>query len=311
MHQIKIFSDSNYCENLVFSFDCEKMPHLIKEDTPDKKIDENIILDRLNKLRRWQEEQRMILAENQLDQQKMLHLEKKKLYELFGVSGTPDDSSFENHYDKSWISNQDVITVNQNNYECTSKNYDVSRYDDKDLRLQQQSKQKIKNIVETFGNRSKSDEQNFNYSQNGEIPRRPFLKRGEGLKNRFKISPDAFRLNNLPKYKFANKNTRHAQYNQKRHKKCHQQENTNEGKTVIKVDVTNEPVSPEGCPNNAFSEIQKCEFNIIKRASASVAEKYKQEKGQSNEFTPKGQVNCYSNENQNRGIYIFLILYIK
>ncbi|EDW85201.1 uncharacterized protein Dwil_GK14523 [Drosophila willistoni] len=35
-------------------------------------------------------------------------------------------------------------------------------------------------------------------------PKRPFLKRGEGLKQRFKISPDELRLDNLPRYKFAN-----------------------------------------------------------------------------------------------------------
>lgn len=37
-----------------------------------------------------------------------------------------------------------------------------------------------------------------------EIVRRPFLKRGEGLTNRFKVDPDRYKLHNLPKYKFAN-----------------------------------------------------------------------------------------------------------
>lgn len=283
------------------------MPDLIKEDTPGQMIDENMILDRLNELRKWQEEQRMILAENQLDQQKMLHLEKQKLYELFGVSGIPEDNSFENNNDISSISNQNGITANKNNDECTSKHCDSSMYDEKELRLQPQSKQKMKNIVETFVNRSKSGEQKHNYPQNGDITRRPFLKRGEGLKKRFKISPDAFHLNKLPKYKFANKNTKHAQHNQKMDKKCHRQENTNDAKTVFKVDGTNEPDSPEGCQNNAINDTNRiCEFNLIKRASDSEAQKYKQVEGST--ISPLGEFNCYSNENQNEGItYTFCL----
>ncbi|XP_036345576.1 centromere protein J-like, partial [Rhagoletis pomonella] len=34
-------------------------------------------------------------------------------------------------------------------------------------------------------------------------PKRPFLKRGEGIKQRYKISPESLRLNNLPRYKYA------------------------------------------------------------------------------------------------------------
>lgn len=35
------------------------------------------------------------------------------------------------------------------------------------------------------------------------VVKRPFLKRGQGLTNRFKIHPDQYKLQNLPKYKFA------------------------------------------------------------------------------------------------------------
>lgn len=46
--------------------------------------------------------------------------------------------------------------------------------------------------------------------------KKPFLKRGEGLTTRFKVNPDKFKLENLPKYKFArrrsvNKENRPAQ----------------------------------------------------------------------------------------------------
>ncbi|KAH8278612.1 hypothetical protein KR018_006013 [Drosophila ironensis] len=46
-------------------------------------------------------------------------------------------------------------------------------------------------------------------TQPAQKPKRPFLRRGEGLKQRFKINPDALRLENLPRYKFANA---HPQY---------------------------------------------------------------------------------------------------
>lgn len=39
-------------------------------------------------------------------------------------------------------------------------------------------------------------------------PARPFLRRGEGLTNRFKIHPDRYKLQNLPKYKFNTSNRR-------------------------------------------------------------------------------------------------------
>ncbi|XP_055387735.1 calponin homology domain-containing protein DDB_G0272472 [Condylostylus longicornis] len=43
--------------------------------------------------------------------------------------------------------------------------------------------------------------ENCNYLD--EPPKRRYLKRGEGLKSRFKIDPDSLRLHNLPKYKFS------------------------------------------------------------------------------------------------------------
>lgn len=267
-------------------------------------VDEDIILDRLNELRRWQEEQRMILVENQLDQQKMLHLEKQKLYEIFGVNGSPNNTSSEKNHDSSSIfNNQDNVTADRENQKCTKN--------EKELRLQQ-SAQKINSMVESFGSRVKSGWQLRNDSENSDLPRRSFLKRGEGLKNRFKISPDAFRLNKLPKYKFAKKNTKHAQYNQNLDKKCDLQENTNDAKTVSKVDVTNETVSPEGCPSNAINKTsQGCELKLIRRGLESGTRKYKQEKRSSNDFTPLyREANRSSNEYQNGGIFCLFSTYL-
>lgn len=86
-------------------------------------------------------------------------------------------------------------------------------------------------------------------------------------------------------------------------KKCHREENTNDAKTVFKIDVTNELVSPDDCSNYLINiKNQRCEFNINKRDSDSGDRKYKEEEGSSNELTPIPEENCYSNENQNKGI---------
>lgn len=48
------------------------------------------------------------------------------------------------------------------------------------------------------------------------VPTKPFLKRGEGLKARFKVDPNRFQLDNLPKYKYANLAKSRAQNAKKR-----------------------------------------------------------------------------------------------
>lgn len=42
------------------------------------------------------------------------------------------------------------------------------------------------------------------------VTKRPFLKRGEGLTNRFKIPPDQYNLKKLPKYKFSTSSANNA-----------------------------------------------------------------------------------------------------
>lgn len=42
-------------------------------------------------------------------------------------------------------------------------------------------------------------------SNEPQLPKRPFLKRGAGLTSRFRIAPDAFNLKKLPRYKYADR----------------------------------------------------------------------------------------------------------
>lgn len=52
-------------------------------------------------------------------------------------------------------------------------------------------------------NRLKINNDLSSADSNQQVPKRPFLKRGQGLTNRFKIHPDRYKLQNLPKYKFS------------------------------------------------------------------------------------------------------------
>lgn len=64
----------------------------------------------------------------------------------------------------------------------------------------------LKNL--NLNNSSIKDESSFIEDDEKHIEKKVFLRRGEGLTSRFKVHPDTFKLNNLPKYKFAIKSTK-------------------------------------------------------------------------------------------------------
>lgn len=163
-------------------------------------IDENVILARLNQLREWQESQRKTLLENQLEQQKMMELERQKLYTLFGLSGNESDiqndgvCSSESSYLLPCIQNPNVRNsdVNETPEKLSYTNAKVKN-DEKPLELHSPSINQLKKIIENIAIRSPTREKIVHELLDDDMPKRPFLRRGEGLKNRFKISPDAFR----------------------------------------------------------------------------------------------------------------------
>lgn len=189
-------------------------------------IDEEVIIARLNELRLWQESQRKNLVEHQMDEQKMLELEKQKLYAMFGIS--TDDTSYLNAGVGSSNSSL-VIQTHQNDvYEAPKTPINDYRplIDENALELNSPSINQLQKIIENMANRSP---RHTEYPDTSNIPKRPYLKRGEGLKNRFKISPDAFRLDKLPKYKYAQRMQKHAQTQMSR-KQRHQEITTNDTK---------------------------------------------------------------------------------
>lgn len=186
-----------------------------------KEFDDNMILEQLNELRQWQESQRRMLTANQLDQQKMLEIEKQKLYELFGLNETASEEC--NEQDDG----DDDTCLQNNEIDRCEKNVgnSFSQTENKKFELQSPSMNQLQKIIENLAvntpNRLRSQNQN-QHPNNENIPKRPYLKRGEGLKNRFKISPDAFRLDKLPKYKYTQRMQKHAQLAQNQDKQRHQ-----------------------------------------------------------------------------------------
>lgn len=174
-------------------------PGMSSTISDDGTIDENLVLMRLNQLRMWQQNQQQALIDQQLSQRELLHQEKQKLYEMFGLS-LNSEKDIDNDEDDDDTS--DAITVKENlklqNDEFPSTESKILFNKNEEILLKSPPiKLNMDKIVQNMSVRTVASEENKN------LPKHTFLKRGEGLKKRFKISPDALRLNNLPKYKFA------------------------------------------------------------------------------------------------------------
>lgn len=127
------------------------------------------ILLRLDELRRYQDEQQQLLLEKQNAQRELLEMEKQRLYEMFGLSNADDDS-----------------TVGSLMESCSTQTFNSPLI----TRMPQPHP-------------TPPPEQPPAMTTEPAKPSKPFLKRGQGLKERFKIDPLQLRLDNLPTYKFA------------------------------------------------------------------------------------------------------------
>lgn len=241
---------------------------ILKENKiSEEMFDENEILNRLNNLRKWQEEQRLMLVENQLDQQKMLQLEKQKIYDLFGLHLPYDETtselddknnSFDPHESLHNRSDKHVITP-------------TGHLKSNDCKKIESSSTPIQQIIKSFSDRKTELEYEKNKCNIENVKKRPFLKRGDGLKARFKIAPDTFRLNNLPKYKFSRENQKHAQNLDVPTKKRHQRAKTNDAKTLFDVDITYKPISGD-CHNNTKKNKQTNNLSQTKNTALNTQE---------------------------------------
>ncbi|XP_062698858.1 centromere protein J isoform X2 [Aedes albopictus] len=155
------------------------------------------ILARLEQLKQWQEEQQRVLLQKQIAQRELLNQEQQKMYAILGLDrgGTEGDdqevmvSDDEPEFEQTNMQRQLVLDRRR------------SPPDDSDVEVEKvPSRQRIRQPpVPTR-----------------KVPTKPFLKRGEGLKARFKVDPNSFKLDNLPKYKYANLAKSRAQDAKKR-----------------------------------------------------------------------------------------------
>ncbi|XP_028893560.2 centromere protein J [Zeugodacus cucurbitae] len=154
------------------------------------------IVKRLEKLNKWQEEQKRLLDERQNMQRKMLGLEHQDVYEKLGfISDNDIIANVENGGGDTSV-DQIKIYGDENNFGSDSKINEIEN------RLFQG----INKNQEEFSNPRNYNNIAYNNEELEVIdakPKRPYLKRGEGIKARYKISPESLRLNNLPRYKYA------------------------------------------------------------------------------------------------------------
>ncbi|KAH8330854.1 hypothetical protein KR067_008325 [Drosophila pandora] len=136
-------------------------------------ISQEAITKRLAALNRWQDEQRRLLAERQNNQRILLGLEQRNMYKMLGLLHKDADSVENSALEEEEVEEPSIQMP----------------------RLMEHPEDEMDDVERTSPRVAK--------------PKRPFLRRGEGLKQRFKINPDELRLDNLPRYKYANA---HPQY---------------------------------------------------------------------------------------------------
>lgn len=126
------------------------------------------------------------------------------MYEILGISLT----SF-----KEIIYNPSDIVVDQNEFEDTNERYqdDDANDDSGDENSPQKLKEYNNELLNTSLERDKRNKmmEEKTHDEEGDegqqVVKKPFLKRGAGLTNRFRIPPDAFNLKKLPRYKYQDR----------------------------------------------------------------------------------------------------------
>ncbi|XP_065095511.1 muscle M-line assembly protein unc-89 [Ochlerotatus camptorhynchus] len=150
------------------------------------------ILARLEQLKQWQEEQQRVLMQKQIAQRELLSQEQQKMYAILGL----DHSS----------SGTAPIVFHE------ESDSDDPEYEETNMQRQLVAEQR-KKVIELKDSDDEDEERKMyrkrsspweEAAEGKKVPTKPFLKRGEGLKARFKVDPNVFKLDNLPKYKYAN-----------------------------------------------------------------------------------------------------------
>ncbi|EAT40082.1 AAEL008183-PA [Aedes aegypti] len=164
------------------------------------------ILARLEQLKQWQQEKQRVLLQNQMAQRELLSQEQQKMYAILGL----------NHGGGGTDPLSDGVDEEDSEFEQTNMQRQVAGERRRSAREQPPVESEEEIEREPVKRRGKLPD-----SPPKKVPTKPFLKRGEGLKARFKVDPNRFKLDNLPKYKYANLAKSRAQ-NAKKQKQSEQ-----------------------------------------------------------------------------------------
>lgn len=146
------------------------------------------ILERLEKLRQYEEESNILNAK-QLSQRELLNEEQQKKYEVEQIFTSANGSEENNELDTSELTlPAEAEKELQNTQKLSIKN--TANISEISLDAFRFLKQNVDSVA-----KERNSENTIKHE---------YLKRGEGLTARFKINPEALRLNNIPKYKFSN-----------------------------------------------------------------------------------------------------------
>lgn len=274
MSELKSNENSLFEANLSVIQTIEKSIE-VSENNKSILSDKEFLLLKLNELHKWQDSQQQL--DTHLNRYELLKLEKQKLYELLGLSVTPTHHTSESG-DYAAVENSTRIT-NDNDQHAddmdgirplsdVDENEEVNNDDEtiykspNDLPSNDNMSNPIIHSFD-FGSENVSEYLVAEEEQYVNIPKRPFLRRGEGLRARFRISPDAFHLNNLPKYKFAPKKTHAPDKQKSRHNQKRHQQQQNHSKS-------NQNNGPgEGQPNGNKKNVKNCEKAADRKHSSN------------------------------------------
>ncbi|XP_035899883.1 centromere protein J [Anopheles stephensi] len=156
------------------------------------------ILVRLEQLKHWQEEQQRVLLEKHLAQQQLLEREQRKMYAALGLQQQQQHSIEEGGEESFGDSDSEP------EYEETNLQAQLAAERLQETSVKNDTTTMLDSDAEQPPPASEQDLEALQRARN--VPKKRFLKRGEGLRARFKVDPNKFKLENLPKYKFATHN---------------------------------------------------------------------------------------------------------
>lgn len=158
------------------------------------------IVKRIEELNRWKEEQQKILEDRQNLQRKMLEIEQRNLYGILGLRNEDFNSS---ELEEVRDIMQRPLIGDGKRHQMSSPTRHCATEDDKTVTSGYVSESYVGGAAVGSG-ATALQPMEFTSDAVHVKAKKPFLKRGQGLKQRFKIDPEELKLSNLPKYKYAN-----------------------------------------------------------------------------------------------------------